>query len=41
MVRVVAAATASNDGIRRELKGLQVVTYDIPEGCVGNILSRS
>jgi molybdopterin-dependent oxidoreductase alpha subunit len=33
--QVVAAATASNDGIRRELKGLQVVTYDIPEGCVG------
>ena len=31
----VAAATASDDGISRELKGLQVVTYDIPEGCVG------
>ena len=24
----------SNDGIRRELKGLRLVTYDIPEGCV-------
>ena len=32
--QVVAAATVSNDGIRRELKGLRVVTYDIPEGCV-------
>ena len=31
----VAVTTASDDGISRELKGLQVVTYDIPEGCVG------
>ena len=31
----VAVTTASDDGINRELKGLQVVTYDIPEGCVG------
>jgi hypothetical protein len=31
----VTAATVSNDGIERELKGLQIVTYDIPEGCVG------
>jgi molybdopterin-dependent oxidoreductase alpha subunit len=30
----VAVTTASDDGISRELKGLQVVTYDIPEGCV-------
>jgi hypothetical protein len=38
----VTAATVSNDGIGRELKGLQIVTYDIPEGCVGRyILSRS
>lgn len=31
----VAVATASDDGVSRQLKGLQVVTYDIPEGCVG------
>lgn len=31
----MAFATASDDGVSRQLKGLQVVTYDIPEGCVG------
>ncbi len=33
--QVVTVATVSDDGIKRQLKGLQVVTYDIPEGCVG------
>lgn len=31
----MAFATASDDGVSRQLKGLRVVTYDIPEGCVG------
>jgi anaerobic selenocysteine-containing dehydrogenase len=33
--QVVTVATASDDGIKRQLRGLQVMTYDIPEGCVG------
>ena len=33
--QTVVVTTATDDGVRRELKGLQVVTYDIPEGCVG------
>ncbi len=37
----VAAATVSDDKISRELKGLQVVTYDIPEGCVGTYYPES
>jgi molybdopterin-dependent oxidoreductase alpha subunit len=31
----VTVATASDDGVDRTLDGLHVVTYDIPEGCVG------
>ncbi len=33
--QMVVIPTVADDGIRRELKGLQVVTYNIPEGCVG------
>ena len=31
---MVVVTTATDDGISRELKGLQIVIYDIPEGCV-------
>lgn len=31
----VTLATVSNDGVDRKLGGLKVVTYDIPEGCIG------
>jgi molybdopterin-dependent oxidoreductase alpha subunit len=30
----VTIATASNDGITRKMSGLQIVMYNIPEGCV-------
>jgi anaerobic selenocysteine-containing dehydrogenase len=30
----VGLKTAYGDGIRREARGLRVVAYDIPEGCV-------
>ena len=32
--QMVVVTTATDDGIKRELKGLRIVTYDIPEGCV-------
>jgi molybdopterin-dependent oxidoreductase alpha subunit len=32
--QTVTLATAVDDGIKREVEGLQVVTYDIPEGCI-------
>jgi molybdopterin-dependent oxidoreductase alpha subunit len=31
----VTLTTAVDDGIIREVKDLQIVTYDIPEGCIG------
>jgi molybdopterin-dependent oxidoreductase alpha subunit len=31
----VALTTAADDGVHRELRGLSVVAYDIPEGCCG------
>ena len=31
----VTLATVSDDGVDRKLGGLKVVTYDIPEGCIG------
>jgi anaerobic selenocysteine-containing dehydrogenase len=32
LVKLVCAA---GDGVHRELDGLRVVPYDIPEGCIG------
>ena len=32
---VVRLETAVDDGIHREVSGLRVVPYDIPEGCIG------
>jgi len=32
--QIVVVTTAADDGIKRELKGLRIVMYDIPEGCV-------
>ncbi|RZN36211.1 FdhF/YdeP family oxidoreductase [Bradyrhizobium sp. Leo121] len=31
---VVTLATAANDGVKREVGGLRVVAYNIPEGCI-------
>ncbi len=31
----VTLATAADDGVDRRVRGLRVVTYDIPEGCIG------
>lgn len=31
----VVLATDADDGVKREMGGLQVVSYDIPEGCLG------
>jgi hypothetical protein len=31
---IATIATATNDGVKRELGGLRVVAYNIPEGCV-------
>ena len=31
----VTLATAANDGVDRRVRGLRVVAYDIPEGCIG------
>jgi len=31
----VTLATVAHDGVVREVSGLQVVPYDIPEGCIG------
>jgi molybdopterin-dependent oxidoreductase alpha subunit len=31
----VTLSTVSDDGVRRELGGLTVLSYDIPEGCIG------
>lgn len=30
---MVGLEPATNDGVRREVKGLRVTRYDIPEGC--------
>jgi molybdopterin-dependent oxidoreductase alpha subunit len=32
--QTVTLVTAVDDGIKREVKGLKIVTYDIPEGCI-------
>ncbi|MGY3533956.1 FdhF/YdeP family oxidoreductase [Bradyrhizobium sp. USDA 4452] len=31
---VVTLATAANDGVTREVGGLRIVAYDIPQGCI-------
>jgi anaerobic selenocysteine-containing dehydrogenase len=37
----VTLATACDDGIDRSLSGLQIVTYNIPAGCVGTYYPES
>jgi anaerobic selenocysteine-containing dehydrogenase len=37
----VTIATVSDDGVDRKLAGLKVVTYDIPEGCIGTYYPES
>ena len=36
----VKLSTAVDDGVDRELGGLQVMPYDIPEKCIARLLSR-
>jgi anaerobic selenocysteine-containing dehydrogenase len=33
--QAVTLTTAVDDGVERKVTGLQVVEYDIPEGCIG------
>jgi anaerobic selenocysteine-containing dehydrogenase len=33
--QAVTLTTAVDDGVERKVAGLQVVEYDIPEGCIG------
>jgi molybdopterin-dependent oxidoreductase alpha subunit len=31
---IVTASTVADDGVRREVSGLKIVLYDVPEGCI-------